>query len=70
MGHASHKQLENISKCDAVVGLPKFEKIDKCICGSCQIGKHIKSKHPSVSSVQSSRPLELLHIDLMGPTRV
>ena len=28
----------------------------------------MKSKHPSVVSVQ--RPLELLHIDLMGPTRV
>ena len=48
LGHASHKQLEKISKCDAVVGLPKFGKIDKCICGPCQIGKQIKSKHPSV----------------------
>ena len=27
LGHASHKQLEKISKRDAVVGLPKFEKI-------------------------------------------
>ena len=35
LGHASHKQLERISKCDAVIGLPKFEKIDKCICGPC-----------------------------------
>ena len=33
--HVSHKQLEKISKCDAVIGLPKFEKIDKCICGPC-----------------------------------
>ena len=24
LGHASHKQLEKISKCDAVVSLPKF----------------------------------------------
>ena len=39
LGHASHKQLEKISKCDAVVGLPKFEKIDKCISEPCQIGK-------------------------------
>ena len=30
----------------------------------------MKSKHPSIASVQTSRPLELLHIDLMGPTRV
>ena len=35
LGHASHKQLEKISKCDAVIGLPKFDKIDKCICGPC-----------------------------------
>ena len=39
LGHASHKQLEKISKCDAVIGLPKFEKIEKCICGPCQMGK-------------------------------
>ena len=70
LGHASQKQLEKISKCDAIVSLLKFEKIDKCICGPCQIGKQIKSKHPSIASVQTSRPLELLHIDLMGPARV
>ena len=61
---------KKISRCDAFVGLPKFGKIDKCICGPCQIGKQIKSKHPFVASVQTSRPLELLHIDLMGPARV
>ena len=33
------------------------------------MGKQVKSKHPSVTEVQTSRPLELLHIDLMGPTR-
>ena len=30
----------------------------------------MKFKHPSVASVQTSKPLELLHIDLMGPARV
>ena len=34
------------------------------------MGKQVKSKHPSVTEVQTSRPLELLHIDLMGPTKV
>ena len=70
LGHASHKQLEKISKCDTVIGLPKFEKIEKCICGPCQMGKQVKSKHLSVTEVQTSRPLELLHIDLMGLARV
>ena len=63
LGHASHKKLEKISMCDVVIGLPiiglpKFEKIEKCICGPCQMGKQIKSKHPSVIEVQTSRPLE------------
>ena len=35
LGHANHKKLEKISKCGAVIGLPKFEKIEKCICGPC-----------------------------------
>ena len=70
LGHASHKQLEKISKCNAIIGLPKFEKIEKCICGPCQMGKQMKSKHPSVTEVQTCRPLELLLIDLMGPARV
>ena len=34
------------------------------------MGKQVKSKYPSVTEVQTSRPLELLHIDLMGPARV
>ena len=34
------------------------------------MGKQVKSKHLSVTEVQTSRPLELLHIDLMGPARV
>ena len=35
LGQVSHKQLEKISKCDPVIGLLKFEKIEKCICGPC-----------------------------------
>ena len=70
LGHTSHKKIEKIFKCEAVLGLPKFEKIEKSICGPCQIGKQVKARHPSINEVQASRPLELLHIDLMGPARV
>ena len=30
----------------------------------------MKVKHPSISEVRTSRPLELLHVDLMGPAKV
>ena len=70
LGHASHKQIEKNSKCEVVLGIPKFEKVEKSICGPCHIGKQVKATHPSISEVQTSRPLELLHIDLMGLARV
>ena len=68
--HASHKQIEKISKCEAAFSLPKFKKMEKSICWPCQIGKQVKSKHLLISEVQTSRPLELLHINLMGPAKV
>ena len=52
-----------------MIGLPKFGKIEKNVCGPCQLGKQTKSSHPKVNVVATSRPMELLHVDLMGPTR-
>ena len=55
-------------KHDLVVGLKnvKFEK-DK-LCSACQVGKQIANAHPTKSVMSTERPLELLHIDLFGPT--
>ena len=33
------------------------------------MGKQTKSSHPKVNVIATSRPLELLHADLMGPIR-
>ena len=39
------------------------------VCGPCQLGKYTKSKHLGTQTSATSKPLELLHLDLMGPTR-
>ena len=39
------------------------------VCGPCQLEKHTKAKHPGTQTSATSRPLELLHLDLMGPTK-
>ena len=39
------------------------------VCGPCQLGKQTKAKHPNTQTSTTSKPLELLHLDLMGPTR-
>ena len=62
--------MAKVSKLEVVVGLPKFGKVEKTVCGPCQMGKQTKSSRPKVNVIATSRPLELLHVDLMGPTRM
>ena len=40
------------------------------VCGLCQLGKQTKAKHPGTKKFATSRPLEPLHLDLMGPIRI
>ena len=68
-GHANFKQVAKVSKLEAVVGFPKFGKMENNICGACQMGKQTKSNHHKVNVISTSRCLELLHVDLMGPTK-
>ena len=69
MGHASYKHLSIVSKYEPVLGIPKLSRISNVVCGPCQLGKQTKAKHPSTQTSAISRPLELLHLDLMGLTR-
>uniref|UniRef100_A0A7N2N260 Integrase catalytic domain-containing protein n=1 Tax=Quercus lobata TaxID=97700 RepID=A0A7N2N260_QUELO len=68
-GHANFKQVAKVSKLEVVEGLPKFGKVKKTVCGACQMGKQTKASHHKVNVIATSRCLELLHVDLMGPTR-
>jgi transposase InsO family protein len=43
-----------------------FEK-DK-LCSACQAGKQVANTHPTKAFMSTSRPLELFHMDLFGPT--
>jgi hypothetical protein len=43
-----------------------FEK-DKP-CSACQARKQVANTHPTKAFMSTSRPLELLHMDLFGPT--
>ncbi|KAK1669281.1 hypothetical protein QYE76_057440 [Lolium multiflorum] len=38
------------------------------VCSACVAGKQLKKKHPIKSIVTTSRPLELLHLDIFGPS--
>ena len=70
MRHASYKQLSIVSKNDAILGMPKLSKVTNAVCGPCQLGKQTKAQHHATLTTGTARPLELLHVDLMGPTRM
>ena len=70
MGHASYKHLSIVSKRESVLGIPKLSRVNNVVCGLCQLGKHMKAKHASTQTSATSRPLELLYLDIMGPTRI
>ena len=40
------------------------------VCSTCQIGKQIRMTHKKMQHPSTTRALELLHMDLMGPMQV
>ena len=69
LGHVNHTDLDNLAKNEIILGLPKRLKAPNTVCGPCQIGKQIRSSHKKVDASTTTRPLELLHMDLMGPRK-
>ena len=67
LGHLNFRDLSRLLKIKAMVGVPaiKIHRDEKC--GPCFQGKQVRSSHPAVTLLLTSRPLELLHVDLMGP---
>ncbi|PNX60220.1 gag-pol polyprotein [Trifolium pratense] len=55
---------------EAIRGLPSLQIQEGNICGECQIGKQTKVSHQKLQHLSTSRVLELLHMDLMGPMQV
>ncbi|XP_048443096.1 uncharacterized protein LOC125478705 [Pyrus x bretschneideri] len=68
LGHMNCKDMIKLSKKEYVRGLPMLVG-ELGICGECQVGKQTKSSHKSTNYISTSRPLELMHMDLVGPVQ-
>ena len=68
LGHVNMRNLKQLLKGEHIVGLTNvfFEK-DR-VCSACVAGKQLGKRHPTKSIITTSRPLELLHLDLFGPS--
>jgi transposase InsO family protein len=61
------KNLHKLLKGEQILILTNvyFEK--DMICSECQVGKQVGVHHPHKNIMTTERPLELLHMDLLGP---
>ena len=69
LGHANMRLIQNLSSKDLVRNLPKL-KYDQHFCDACKVGKQVHSSHKAKNLVSTSRCLELLHMDLFGPSAI
>ncbi|KAG9442456.1 hypothetical protein H6P81_018310 [Aristolochia fimbriata] len=69
LGHVHFRHIQQLIKHAAVKGFPEIKNIRDKHCGDCQQGKQHKTKHKSTTQINTTRPLELLHVDLMGLVR-
>nr|GEW16854.1 retrovirus-related Pol polyprotein from transposon TNT 1-94 [Tanacetum cinerariifolium] len=70
LSHLNFDTINNISRNDLVVGLPKFKYHKEHLCPSCEQGKSKRASHPPKPVPNSRQRLHLLHMDLCGPMRI
>ncbi|GJS49163.1 retrovirus-related pol polyprotein from transposon TNT 1-94 [Tanacetum coccineum] len=69
LGHTNMHFIQSLSSKELVRNLPKL-KFDQHFCDACKIGKQAHARHKAKNIVSTTRCLELLHMDLFGPSAV
>ncbi|GJS28375.1 retrovirus-related pol polyprotein from transposon TNT 1-94 [Tanacetum coccineum] len=69
LGHANMLLIQSLASKELVRNLPKL-KFDQHFCDACKIGKQAHASHKAKNVVSTTRCLELLHMDLFGPSVV
>jgi transposase InsO family protein len=67
MGHNHFDNLVKVSKREAVREMPHIMKPTNTLCKHCQQGKQTKTRFKS-KEYSTTKPLEIVHTDLVGPT--
>jgi transposase InsO family protein len=67
MGHMNFDNLFKVNKRELVREMPQITKPTNTLCKHCQQGKQTKTRFKS-KEYSTTRPLEIVHIDLVGPT--
>ncbi|GJR43693.1 retrovirus-related pol polyprotein from transposon TNT 1-94 [Tanacetum coccineum] len=69
LGHANMQLIQSLASKELVRNQPKL-KYDRHFCDACKIGKQAHASHKAKNIVSTTRCLELLHMDLFGPSAI
>ena len=70
LSHVGMRNLKDLLKGEHILGLTNISFEKDRVCSACIAGKQHQAKHTPKNIVSTSRPLELLHVDLFGlPSR-
>ncbi|WVZ63589.1 hypothetical protein U9M48_013212 [Paspalum notatum var. saurae] len=62
--------LAKLSSLDLIRGLPKLKSERDLVYHPCRHGKMVAASHTPVNQVMTAHPGEVLHMDIVGPSRV
>ena len=62
------RNLHTLAKKKHVIGIESVKFLKDHLYGACESEKMTRSKHPSKTIITTTRPFELLHMDIFGPT--
>jgi hypothetical protein len=65
LAHVGMNNLNKLLKGEHILGLRNIH-LKKRICSACQDGKQVGAPHPAKNILTTTRPLELLHVDIFG----
>jgi hypothetical protein len=66
LAHVGMNNLNKLLKGEHIIGLKNVHFEKNRICSSCQAGKQVGAPHPAKNVLTTTRPLELLHMDIFG----
>jgi hypothetical protein len=69
LGHLNFDHIIKLRNNGAVKDLPKISKPYDSVCKSCQKGKLTRTHFKSKNFPSTEKPLQLVHMDLCGPSR-
>ncbi|RDX87138.1 hypothetical protein CR513_31431, partial [Mucuna pruriens] len=70
LGHASLRLISKLKKHNLIRRLPSLAYKVDLLCDACYKGKQVKRSFEFKNIISTSRPLELLKIDLFSPIRI